>query len=186
MERSVVEVVLVSLLSNAVVLGVIGYLSKSMFTHFLNKDIERFKSEILADASKQIESYKSKLEIERNRLQISYGGIFQRQAEVLIKLYGLLLHLEGVVNNGIRGAEAWNDYQSELDQLKAYYHENRALIPEKLDLLTNNAIMVGRAILSDALRDERSQDLVSNFRDAKEKCLAEIRKLLAVAVQNDS
>lgn len=83
-------------------------------------------------------------------------------------------------------AEAWNDYQSELDQLKAYYHENRALIPEKLDLLTNNAIMVGRAILSDALRDERSQDLVSNFRDAKEKCLAEIRKLLAVAVQNDS
>lgn len=73
-----VEVVLASLLSNAIVLGVIGYLSKSMFTHFLNRDIERFKSEILADASKQIESYKSKLEIERNRLQISYGGIFQR------------------------------------------------------------------------------------------------------------
>jgi hypothetical protein len=41
---------------------------------------------------------------------------------------------------------------------------------------------VGREILSDSLKDERSESLELSFRSAKEKCLSEIRKLLAVAV----
>jgi hypothetical protein len=118
--------------------------------------------------------------IERTRLQISYGGIFSKQADVLIKLYELLLKLEGEVNGGIVGAEAWNNYQEKLDHYKIYYHENRALIPQALDELALGAMTIGREILSDSLRDERSKSLEVSFRSAKEKCLVEIRTLLAV------
>jgi hypothetical protein len=45
---------------------------------------------------------------------------------------------------------------------------------------------VVRDILSDSLKDERSGELEISFREAKEKCLDEIRKLLAIVVQKGS
>lgn len=177
---------LTALAANTIVLGVVGFLSKSIVVHLLNKDVELFKSKLQADASKQIEEFKSTLEIERARLQISYGGIFTKQADVLMKLYELLLNLEAEVNSGIVGAAAWSKYQEKLDTYRTYYHENRALIPEELDALALEAMKVGREILSDSLKDERSSTLGPAFRDAKEKCLSEIRKLLAVVVPQGS
>jgi hypothetical protein len=177
-----INVFLTTLAANTLVLAIVGFVSKSIIVHFLNRDVESFKSRLQADAAKQIEEYKSTLEIERARLQISYGGIFGKQADVLMKLYELLLKLEGDVNSGIVGPNAWNQYQEKLDHYKSYYHENRALIPEELDTLALEAMKVGREILSDSLKDERSASLEPSFRSAKEKCLSEIRKLLAVAV----
>ncbi|WP_374323857.1 hypothetical protein [Azonexus sp.] len=177
---------LTALAAQTIVLGVVGFLSKSIVVHFLNKDVELFKSKLQADASKQIEDFKSTLEIERTRLQISYGGIFAKQADVLMRLYELLLNLEAEINSGIVGVAAWNEYQEKLDAYKIYYHENRALIPEELDAFALEAMRVGREILSDSLKDERSSTLVPVFRGAKEKCLSEIRKLLAVVVPRGS
>lgn len=177
---------LTALAANTIVLGVVGFLSRSIVVHFLNKDVESFKSKLQADASRQIEEFKSTLEIERARLQISYGGIFAKQADVLMKLYELLLNLEAEVNSGIVGTDAWTKYQKKLDTYKAYYHENRALIPEELDALALEAMKIGREILGDSLKDEHSSTLEPAFRDAKEKCLSEIRKLLAVVVPQGS
>jgi len=174
------NVLLTALGANALVLVVLGFLFKSIITHFLNKDVATFKSTLQLDVTHQIAKYKSELEIERTRLQISYGGIFSKQADVLIKLYELLLELEGEVNGGIVGTEAWNNYKNKLDHYKIYYHENRALIPQALDELALDAMKIGREIMGNSLRDERSTILEVSFRNAKEKCLVEIRTLLAV------
>jgi hypothetical protein len=64
------NVLLTALGANALVLGVLGYLFKSIITHFLNKDVETFKSTLQSDVTQQVEKYRSELEIERTRLQI--------------------------------------------------------------------------------------------------------------------
>ena len=88
------EIITVALISNSFVLIVLGFLSKKLIKHFLDKDISKFKSEIQFKATQEIESYKSNLEKERARLQISYGGIFERQAEAILAIYQNLLLLD--------------------------------------------------------------------------------------------
>ena len=52
--------------------------------------MEPFKSKLAQDAAESISSYQSDLEKERIRLQISYGGIFEKQASVIVELFRLV------------------------------------------------------------------------------------------------
>lgn len=70
-------------LSSALVIGAVTFLARSIFLHYLNKDIALYKEQIKSEASNQLETYKSELEKDRLRLQISYGGIFEKQANAV-------------------------------------------------------------------------------------------------------
>ena len=55
------EAIIASVAANAVVLGVLAFLFKSLVSNLLDKDITRYKDDLAK---------------ENLRLQISYGGIF--------------------------------------------------------------------------------------------------------------
>lgn len=79
------QVIIAVIVSNAVALGALGFLFKALIGHLLDKDIS---------------SYKSKLDAENLKLKISYGGIFEKQANVILELYTKLLSLELGANPG--------------------------------------------------------------------------------------
>jgi len=109
-----VEILTTALVSNVLVLGILGFLSKSLITHLLSKDTK---------------NHQNQLEIERIRFQASFGWVYEKQASAISELYDLLLELEGMVNNGIR-RENWNDYTDQLGLLRSKYHKSRVFIPE--------------------------------------------------------
>ncbi len=88
------ETVLAALGANALVLGALAYLVKSLIGSRLEKDRVEFKSFIERKASEEIERYRAQLEKHRLRMQISYGGIFERQAEAILSLYSAVVALE--------------------------------------------------------------------------------------------
>lgn len=164
-----IEVLTTALVSNVLVLGILGFLSKNLVTHLLSKDIK---------------NHQNQLEIERIRFQASFSWVYEKQALAISELYDLLLELEGQVNGGIR-KENWNSYQEQLGLLRSKYHKSRLFIPAELDECILKSIGVGRKIMSESINDPFCKDLAVELRATKELALAEMRKLLAV-VGSDS
>lgn len=159
-----IEVLTTAIVSNVLVLGILGFLSKNLVTHLLTKDIK---------------NHQNQLEIEKIRFQASFGWVYEKQATVITELYDLILELEGVVNNGIDRSK-WNDYQDHLGALRSKYHKTRIFIPEELDGNILSAITIGRKIMSQSLSDPHCEDLADELRASKDLALIEMRKLLAV------
>ena len=156
-----------SLFSYALLLAALTYLTKSLIKHWLDKDVDKFKSSIEKEANLEIEKYKNQLDIERLRLQISYGGIFEKQATAILDLYQHLLDLETAASDALHNAgtnrerrvafmEVWKQ------ALKAY-HENRILIPQEIDtnleqFLNTSFQSVFTYLGKDEIRIERMTD----------------------------
>lgn len=156
-----------SLFSYALLLAALTYLTKSLIKHWLDKDVDKFKSRIEKEANLEIEKYKNQLDVERLRLQISYGGIFEKQATAILELYQQLLDLETAASDAlhITGTnkerrvafkEVWKE------ALKAY-HVNRILIPQEIDtnleqFLNTSYQYVSTYLIKDEIRIERMTD----------------------------
>ena len=156
-----------SLFSYALLLAALTYLTKSLIKHWLDKDVDKFKSRIEKEANLEIEKYKNQLDVERLRLQISYGGIFEKQATAILELYQQLLDLETAASDAlhITGTnkerrvafkEVWKE------ALKAY-HVNRILIPQEIDtnleqFLNTSFQSVFTYLSKDEIRIERMTD----------------------------
>lgn len=156
-----------SLFSYALLLAALTYLTKSLIKHWLDKDVDKFKSRIEKEANLEIEKYKNQLDVERLRLQISYGGIFEKQATAILELYQQLLDLETAASDAlhITGTnkerrvafkEVWKE------ALKAY-HVNRILIPQEIDtnleqFLNTSYQSVSTYLIKDEIRIERMTD----------------------------
>ncbi len=126
-----------SVITNATFLTVLGLVARSLFKHYLDKDISNFKEKIKSDASKQVEAFKSELEKDRLRLQISYGGIFEKQANAILDLYQHLLKLERAryyaVHDSKSGTDRRKDFMPHWQEIRSKYAEHRILLPEHID-----------------------------------------------------
>lgn len=121
------------LTANALILVALTYLFEKLIAHRLEKDLSNFKRE----ADKEIESFKAQLEQERLRLQISYGGIFEKQAVAVLDLYRGLIDLElaaGCVINNIPSAdESSKQFHAACVDVRSHYRKNRILLPIEID-----------------------------------------------------
>jgi len=122
--------------ANSVVLAIVAWLVKSIVAHQMDKDTAEFKVNLKASTDRQMENYRAGLEKEQIRLQISYGGIFEKQAEAILELYKLCTKYRrdaffamDAVDNGPELAEFRESYRL----LYECYEENRILLPESLD-----------------------------------------------------
>ncbi|MGY0588464.1 MAG: hypothetical protein ACW7DY_22505 [Paraglaciecola chathamensis] len=119
---SVLEAIIASIAANAVVLGVLGFLFKSLISNLLDKDITQ---------------YRDKLEKENMRLQISYGGIFEKQATSIIELYKGLADLERATYKTIHYPEdpviKWEWFRESWASVRNLYDSHRILLPEDID-----------------------------------------------------
>ncbi|MBW4936166.1 hypothetical protein [Marinobacter sp. F4206] len=133
------QVIIASAVANGVAIGAIGFLCKSIIAHFLTKDVETFKNKLQLESEHSISSYRSELEKERIRLQISYGGIFEKQANVIINLYQLIVGFERSIDAAVHAAgdkgEQYEEFIIRWRELLSYLDENRLLIPESVENL---------------------------------------------------
>lgn len=132
-----IEIIFGAIAANAIVIAVLGFLARTIIKHFLSKDIERFKSNLESEAKSEIESYRSNLEKERIRLQISYSGIFEKQASVIIEMYKLILDFENKIWSVMTPMADRNElYGAFIESYRAllnYYEINRILLPKTLE-----------------------------------------------------
>ena len=132
-----IENIIAALGANAIVLGALAYLVKSLMSAQLEKDRIAFQSALERKVSEEIESYKSRLEIERLKLQISYGGIFEKQAAALLDLHRALVDLQMqadyVINVPPEDTEAKLRFRKAWAELRTEYRQQRALFPRDID-----------------------------------------------------
>lgn len=160
-----VEILTTAIVSNVLVMGILGYLSRNLITHLLSKDQR---------------NHQNQLEIEKIRFQASIGWLYEKQAKAMSDLYKLTLELEGKVNAGIIGPKNWNEYQGQLGELRNHYHNNRIFLPELLDSKIKHIIEVGIKIMGKSVTDPFCRELLIDLGEAKESALTETRRLLAV------
>lgn len=183
------EAIIASIAANAVVLGVLGFLFKSLISNLLDKDITQ---------------YRDKLEKENMRLQISYGGIFEKQATAIIELYKGLADLERATYKTIHNSEdpaiKWEWFRESWASVRNSYDSYRILLPEDVDQdfkIFLNKIFDGvlhytnsdRRIMSPATEDEfkklmekQNEALAvieKEIPDLKEKLIQKIRTTLS-------
>ena len=165
--------------SSSVLLGLIAYLIKSVVKQYLDKDLKVHEAQLQAKAELQLTKFKGDLERDRTRVQISYGGIFERQANVIIELYSKVLALEGRLNDGISTPDTREEFHDLVLQFRAYYHENRILLPETLDGLAGEILGFAINIYSESSGGKIPQDLYFSMKNAKDEAIRNIRCLLS-------
>ncbi len=74
----------------AIFAGALAWLLKSIITHFLNKDVENYKSRLTAEATRELEHLKSQLQISAKENEVRFSKLHEKRAEVLSELYFLL------------------------------------------------------------------------------------------------
>lgn len=131
------EIIIGSIAANTLILGILAFLFKSIITNWLNKDIASFKNKIEHQTKSQLAEYKSKLEEERIRLQISYGGIFEKQAETILELFKATVNIERTI---VMATYAENEQSPEYKEFMDiwetftnFYEANKILLPESVE-----------------------------------------------------
>ena len=131
------ETVLAALAANALVLAVLAYLTKSLLGNLLQKDLTEFKNSLERKSAQEIEAYRAQLEKDRLRLQISYGGIFEKQAEAILALHDAILALESTTSQTIHfGGEAAARKETFIRawrELLRVHEKKRILLPPAVD-----------------------------------------------------
>lgn len=128
---------LVAVASSAVVLGTVAFLAKSIVNRQLDRNMTNYTMQLQASTTKQIELYRSDLEVERMRIQISYGGIFEKQAFAVMELHQLAVDFSRQAMVVIYAAdddmEAIEELKRVWADLHAAYERQRILLPRELD-----------------------------------------------------
>jgi hypothetical protein len=132
------ETVIAALGANALVLAALSFLLRSLIGHRFEKDMAEFKRDIELTAHREIEAYKAQLEKERLRLQISYGGIFAKQAQTILDVYKILVALEKAAFDAVYPGESkpekrQAEFRQSWSAIRTSYDENRILLPQDID-----------------------------------------------------
>jgi|GEM_PF-2955402 len=164
MNSDIVDVITVAIVSNTIAMGALGFLFKSIINNYLAKNVEAFKAT---------------LQKENTRLQISYGGIFEQQANALKGLYSRLLDLENGADN-LSSIKGWNLYDITIQDSVDFYHANRVLIPASLDEKVHGVFIESRKMLSSSCDGNIASGFKDRFKAAKLEVLKEMRSLLSI------
>lgn len=128
------EIIESELAEHTVTLSVLSCLFYMLIKFWLDKETRSFQNNL----ERKFERYEHKLEKERIKLQISYGGIFEQQAKALLDMHKSLISLQKEAESTMalppedrkermRFRNIWSD-------IREKYRENRALLPEEIDI----------------------------------------------------
>lgn len=134
---SLIESIIAALGANALVLWALAYLVRSLMGHRLDKDISEFKRTLELTAQREIEAFKAQLEKDRLRLQISYSGIFEKQAGAILDLYRNVLALERAASEAVHTGgpipQRKTAFQDAWVNIRKSYQDDRILLPPHID-----------------------------------------------------
>ncbi len=130
------EIVESELAKHTITLSILSYLFYMIIKFWLDKETKSFQNEL----ERKFEEYEHKLEKERIKFQIAYGGIFEQQAKALLDIHKSLISLQKEAEMSmafppedrerkLKFRKAWRD-------IREKYRECRALLPEEVDVST--------------------------------------------------
>jgi 5-hydroxyisourate hydrolase-like protein (transthyretin family) len=73
-----------------VVVGALAWLTKSITTHLLDKDVEKYKSRLQTEAEREIERFKSQLQMVAKEHEVRFSNLHEKRAEIISDLYELM------------------------------------------------------------------------------------------------
>ncbi|MDP1610892.1 MAG: hypothetical protein Q8M11_07515 [Sulfuritalea sp.] len=139
-----IEQLLLALGANALIVGALAFLIRSLVGHRLEKDIAEFKRDIERTAQREIETYRAQLEKDRLRLQISYGGIFEKQANAILDIYRSVVALERAASDAVHSGGNLSERQAGFHQswaaVRNSFLDNRILLPRETDEMLSKFI----------------------------------------------
>jgi len=74
----------------AILAASLTWLTKSIITHFLSKDVEAYKSRIASESPREIEQFKAQLQIMAREHEVRFSKLHEKRAEIISELYELL------------------------------------------------------------------------------------------------
>jgi hypothetical protein len=86
----------------AIVMAAVAWLTKSIITHVLSRNIEAYKSDLKRAADKEVEETKSKLQMVAMEHQIVFSRLHEKRAEIVAESYELIheLHSKAITLGG--------------------------------------------------------------------------------------
>jgi hypothetical protein len=83
------ELLLLSV-SNAVLLGVLGFIARSLIVHWLEKDIERYRASLRVHNEREMERLRTHLRVRSFEHEVRFRWLHEKQVEILAETYAKL------------------------------------------------------------------------------------------------
>jgi hypothetical protein len=139
-------------ISVTVITGTIGFISKTLFSKFIDAGIEKYKAAL----NKDLELYKSDLERINTEHQIRYSKLYEKRGKKIKKLYQLIYELENklkFLTSAFQGQDWTADtersdaVENHLFVLEKTLELNRIYFAEELSQRIGNIIFQSRQIM---------------------------------------
>ncbi|SDX07572.1 hypothetical protein [Nitrosomonas oligotropha] len=140
------EIILISFSSNTILLGVLGWLARSLLGQLVAKDLERFKSELTNTSIVTAEKLKHELHLIAQEQQVLVSKLHEKRAQVIAEVYGLLVEAQWAAQDFVSPMELVGEpskrekYITAMNKAAEFYRcfdKNRIYLPsslcEKLD-----------------------------------------------------
>jgi hypothetical protein len=124
--------VLLNAVVQAMLLGALAFLARSVIVHWLGKDLEVFKAGLSSNAQRTLEQFKAELAISAREHQVRFESLHAKRVEAMEAVYGKLVAarytMESFVlawhsggSEGIKPPwEEFRDLRREFDQKRIY------------------------------------------------------------------
>lgn len=74
----------------AILAASVTWLTKSIITHLLSKDVEAYKSRIVSESAREIEQFKAQLQMTAREHEVRFSKLHEKRADIISELYVLL------------------------------------------------------------------------------------------------
>jgi len=137
----IIQFVISSILGNALVLAVLGWLGKSLLEKLIQRDSRQFEIEIKAKADTTIEQLKSDLQLRTIEHQVRFSRLHEKQAEVIAELNCYIVEALWTAESFLspmewagepNKQEKYQEAMKKLVDLYRYFDKTRIYLPEHL------------------------------------------------------
>ena len=114
--------------------AMIGFLAKSIFNNYLNKNVESFKFQL----QQENERFKSELQRENLEFQIKFSALHKDRAVIIKELHGLFILVRQELKNFNKNEElqklpaALNPVLKKFEELHNYFYSNKLYFSKML------------------------------------------------------
>jgi hypothetical protein len=86
--------ILLALGGQAILLAAIGWLVRSIISHGLTRDLEKYKAELHANSDREIERLRAELKLAELEHNIRFSKLHEKRADVISKIYEMMVEAE--------------------------------------------------------------------------------------------
>jgi hypothetical protein len=182
-----------NIVTSSVAIGVVGLVARSIFTHGMDKDLERYKHELKSKSDLEIERVKNELKMAELEHSVRFSRLHERRADVIATLYKYMVESYWAVygfvaDNGVDEqdgtlalkliTESYNYFEvhrlylpySHGEVIKLFFGRLRKIASEIRDVMR-------RGPRDDSMADEQIEKLNNAIRDL-EGSIAKSREML--------